>query len=143
MVICLLLALGGVAYAAYSKSLECHVRIVQAPGPQPQIALAFFQDEACAQPCTFVEWGEKIQGAVVVRTEMFYIKNVGDLSATISGNSTFPANAGTLALEFKKGTDWQSTLALGIGGVCEVKGILDIKNNAPLGDVSFEIIIGA
>jgi len=136
------LLVAGVAYAAYLKSIPSHVKIV-APiqPPPPTVSLEFYEDEDCTTIATFVEWGDLEQGATVSRTELFWVKNTGEAAVTISGISTLPAEVGSLTIEFKKGPHWQSSLQLGIGEVCEVKGTLSILSNAPLGDVDFAISV--
>lgn len=149
--LCILLAVavlaltGGVAYAIYSLSIPSHIRIIQVPGGgggEPTIALAFFADEACTQPITSVEWGDIQQNANVTR-DIFYTKNISTSTVTIVGSSTFPQALGTLTITFKKGPNYQASVALTIGEVVQTRGTLAINSQAPLGDTNFNITVGA
>lgn len=133
---------GGVAYAIYSKLVPSHIKIITPPVP-PEIALEFYQDEECTMVCTFVEWNELEQGKTVTRTELFYVKNTGNVNVTVDGDSTLPTRVGTLVLAFKHGPIWQPAVQLSIGQVCEVRGIMTAEADAPLGDTEFDIIVNA
>jgi len=147
LLICLpiLCLLGGVAYAVYSLSVPSHVKVIQSGGGggEGNIVLAFYQNEACTQPCTFVEWGDITQGGTQTKTEMLWVKNVGDVSVTITGSSSLPATVGTLIVQFKQGPNWVASLTLNVGQVCEAKGVMAALASSPLGDTNFNIIVEA
>ena len=141
-VIAILLALtGGVVYALYSAIIPSHVRIIQAP-PPPSVLLSFWQDEQCAQPATFVEWNDMLRGAVQTK-DMFWVRNDSTVTVTVTGSSSLPVGVGTLPVTFKKGATYEPTVQMAIGEVVRVRGLLTIDAGAPLGDVSFNIIMGA
>lgn len=144
-VMALSLMTGSICYAIYSKSVSSHVKVIAVyqppPPPPPTVALEFYKDSACTQVCGFVEWGEVERGKTVTRTEMFWVKNIGDVAVTISGGSTLPPATGTFTIQFKKGPTWSDSIPLAISEVCEAKGILAIDSFATLGDVSFAIMV--
>ena len=144
----LLLVLGlasGIVYAIYGLSASSHVKIIEAPPPEPepQIKLAFYKDEACTEPCTFIEWGELEQGQTETKPGMFYVKNIGDIKVSISGVSTLSPDVGTLEIEYKKNVVYVPTVPLDVGEVAKVKGIMEVEGDSVLGDVDFSIIVEA
>ena len=142
----ILCLLGGVAYAIYGLSVPSHVKIIQSPGnggSGGNIALAFFQNATCTQPCTFVEWGNIAQSMTQTKTEMLWVKNIGNVPATITGNNSLPVGIGTLLVQFKQGPQWVASLTLNVGQVCETKGVITILASSPLGEANFNIIIEA
>lgn len=142
MVVALSLAAGSICYAIYSKSVTSHVKIiVVSPGPPENVALEFYKDSACTLVCSLVEWSEVERGQTVIKTEMFWVKNIGSIAVTTSGSSTLPQAVGTLIIQFKKGPTWLDSISLDVGEVCETKGILAIDSNATLGDVNFSIVV--
>lgn len=137
-----ILLLAGVAtYAAYGLGVPCHVKVVQAPPPQPQVQLAFYENEQCFIPCTFVEWGTMEQGEQKTKNPVFYVKNTGAVPAIIANGTSI--NFGQVSLWFWQHPGWESTRALNIGESCKVKGILTINSDAAVSDKNFEIVVTA
>ncbi len=133
LAVILVLTLGALAYALYSKSLPSHVRIIE-EAPGPTVSLEFYQDKQATTPITSLEWGDLLKGQS--NTQTFYTKNTGELSVSLTGGSTLPEAVGAVSFVF-------DTNPLDVNKISKVDVSLLANATAPLGDANFDLVISA
>jgi hypothetical protein len=124
-----------VVYAAANFNIGSHVKVVDNTSPGSNIELAFFEDEECSVPLSFVEWGTMTRNTSQTIDPMFYVKNTGTVNAVIDC-TTSDLVSSQFVLEF---TIDDTTLSPGES--TKVSGKLIVKPSAPLGDKDFTIVV--
>jgi len=107
----------------------------QSPSPSPTVSLGVYNNSACTQTLTSIDWGTLSPGGTVTRT--IYVKNTGNTQVTLSMTKANwdPASAnGTITLTWNRegttlnaGQSTAATLTLSVSS--SISGITSFSVN--------------